>query len=397
MLLVVVFTAGVLSERAGLIPGSTPRGEFATFWEAWKIIHNHYVDRAHIKNEDLIRGAITGMVDALGDIGHTTYLTPEDVKRMEDNLNGELEGIGATVGIRKHRPTIVQTMPDSPARAAGLKPGDVLLKVDGKDVDSLPLDQIVQRVRGKAGTEVELTVLREGSSKPPNITVTRARVQVPQVAWHMLPGVPVAHIALQEFGNHAAEEMKKALAGAREEGAQALIIDVRNDPGGLKEQAVAVTSEFLAKGDVVFIEQDAHGNQTKVLVEATDHAAAGLPVCVLIDEGTASSAEIFAGALQDYGRARLVGTRTFGTGTVLEPFELSDGSALLLAVAQWLTPKGRKIWHEGIQPDVEVELPLDAATLHPEEEANLDAARLKRSEDKQLLKALELLQEQIHK
>jgi carboxyl-terminal processing protease len=172
-----------------------------------------------------------------------------------------------------------------------------------------------------------------------------------------------------------------------------LLVDVRGNPGGLKDQAVAVSSEFLKDG-VVFIEQDMHGARTAVPVQPGG-TATDIPVVVLIDEGTASSAEIFAGALQDHGRAKLVGMQTFGTGTVLQPFELKDGSAVLLAVAQWLTPKGREIWHKGIQPDVEVPLAEDAALLLPEMEAALDAASLARSEDKQLLQALKVLQEQL--
>jgi carboxyl-terminal processing protease len=401
LLILLAFAAGVLAERAGLIPGGgwhEPPGvrrTFTPFWEAWDVVHRYYVNRQSIDDAQLTHGAILGMVDSLGDVGHTTYLTADEVSRMEADLKGQLQGIGATITVRHSRPTIAQTLPDTPARAAGLKAGDVLLRVDGKDVDSLSLEQIIQRVRGPAGTRVQLTVLRQGKTQPLEFTITRADIQVAEVAWHMLPGTAVAHVALQEFGVHAADEMARALKAARAQGARALIIDVRNNPGGLKDQAVAVTSEFVKPEDIVFIEQDAGGKQTPVPVIATERAAGDLPVCLLIGEGTASSAEIFAGALQDYGRAKLVGTRTFGTGTVLEPFRLTDGSAVLLAVDQWLTPKGRKIWHEGIKPDVEVDLPPDAAMLHPDEEAGMDAAALKRSEDKQLLKALELLKEQL--
>jgi carboxyl-terminal processing protease len=190
-------------------------------------------------------------------------------------------------------------------------------------------------------------------------------------------------------------EMKQALEKARKQGARGLVIDVRNNPGGLAAQAVAVTSEFLRPGETVFIEQDAAGRQTKIPAGDQGGAAGDLPVVVLIDEGTASSAEIFAGALQDHGRARLVGTRTFGTGTVLQDFELVDGSAILLAVDQWLTPKGRRIWHEGITPDVVVELPADVNLLEPDDEAQLDADKLKRTEDKQLLKAYEMLRQEL--
>ena len=218
-------------------------------------------------------------------------------------------------------------------------------------------------------------------------------MSVPDVSWHLLPGEPIAHIAILEFGNGADEQLRAALAQAKSEGAKALILDVRGNPGGLKEQAVAVTSEFLGSG-TIFQEQDADGNRVAVPVKEGG-SATEIPLCVLIDQGTASSAEILAGAIQDHERGKLIGTRTFGTGTILQPFVLSDGSVVLLAVREWLTPKGRVIWHHGIEPDIEVALPEEAAILLPEEEGSLTAAKLAKSDDKQLLKAYEVLKERI--
>jgi carboxyl-terminal processing protease len=395
-LMVVAFATGSLTERFGWLPGGG-RGEppgvartFAPFWEAWRLVHRNYVDRQAVNDEHLMQGAIVGMLASLGDIGHTTYLTREDVRRLEEGLQGQFEGIGARLTVRKGRPTILQTMPKSPARAAGLRPGDVIEKVDGEDVSHLSLEQLVQRVRGKAGTPVTLTVRREGASQPLDIKITRGKVDVPDVSWHMLPGSPVAHVAIQNFGDHADRDLRAAVQEARERGARGLILDVRGNPGGLKEQAVKVTGDFLKPDQWVFIEQDAQGRQTKQFAKE-----AGLdtttPVCALVDGGTASSAEIFAGALQDWDRGPVVGTRTFGTGTVLKPFQLSDGSALLLAVELWLTPKGHTIWHKGIEPNVEVELPQGASILLPDAEEGLTPEKFAQSEDKQLLKALEVI------
>jgi carboxyl-terminal processing protease len=397
-LLVVVslaaFAGGVLLERAGFLQGTNR--EFTTFWEVWKRVHSDYVDRAHIDDVRLVHGATAGMVDALGDVGHTVYLSAEEWKNMQAGLEGHFEGIGARMGMKQRRPTIVQTMPDSPARKAGLKAGDILIQVDGKDVEGLSLDQIVRRVRGKAGTTVHLTLLRDGESEPKQLDITRGRVESPQVVWRMLPGTKIAHLGLYEFGEDVGTRMRTALEQIKADGGKGVIVDVRTNPGGLKEQAVAVTSLFLKKDEVVFIEQDAEGRQEKVPVEEKNAGKAGdIPVVVLIDEGSASSAEIFAGALQDYSRAKLVGTRTFGTGTVLEPFKFRDGSVLLLAVVQWLTPKGREIWHKGIEPDDKVELPLGSEPLLPDEEEGLDAATLAKSKDKQLLEAMKLLQKAI--
>ena len=398
LLIVTTFLLGVFLDRSGWLPGGIGREPpgvahtFAPFWETWELVHEHYVDQKNVEPVKMTRFAIAGMLESLGDEGHTTYLPPDDVKRMESGLKGEMEGIGARITMRKRMPTILQTMPNSPARKAGVKAGDVLLEVNGKPVQRESLQQIVEQVRGEAGTEVKLRIVRE--NKPVEVAITRGKVEVPDVSWHMLPGESFAHIGMESFGDRADEQLRAALKDAREQGAKGVILDLRGNPGGLKDQAVLVTSEFLKDGDV-FIDQDEHGKQKAVPVKPGG-TAIDVPLCVLIDGGTASAAEICAGALQDYKRGKLVGERTFGTGTVLQPFELSDGSAVLLATSQWLTPLGRQIWHKGITPDVEVALPPEnASILLPEMEDGMDAAAFKASEDAQLHKALELLQKQV--
>jgi carboxyl-terminal processing protease len=388
----------VALDRSGVLPESPPEARlgkaFAPFWQAWELVERNYVDRNAVQPRRLTEGAIAGMLASLGDVGHTAYLSPEEVQRMGEVLRGNFEGIGARVTLRNHRPTIVQTMPNSPAREAGLRPGDVLEEVDGKPVGDLPLDRVVNQVRGPEGTEVRLRVYREGEAQPLDFALRRRRVEIPDVAWRLLPGSPeVAHIALREFGANADQQLREAIAQARKAGARGLLLDVRGNPGGLKEQAVAVTSEFLS-GGLVFIEQGARGNRTEVPVRPGG-VATDLPITVLIDEGSASSAEIFAGAMQDHKRAKLVGTRTFGTGTVLQAFELADKSAVLLAVREWFTPDGRQIWHKGITPDVEVALPEGAPLLQPDTEEGLDEEGLRRSHDPQLLRALDVLRDQI--
>jgi carboxyl-terminal processing protease len=343
----------------------------------------------------MTHGAIRGMLASLGDVGHTTYLTKDEVQRLQENLKGELYGIGASIGIRKQRPTIIYTLPKSPARAAGLKPGDVVQQVDGKDVQTLSLQQLVQLIRGSAGTKVHLKVLRANPTQLIDLDIDRAHVDVPDVAWQMLPGAPIAHVAIRNFGEHTDEQLRAALEAARKEGAKALMLDVRGNLGGLKEQAVKVTSEFLKPDEVVFIQKDAKG-QTQSVRSEKDGVAQDMPLCVLVDEVTASSSEILAGAIQDHERGKLIGTRTFGTGTVLGQFPLSDGSALLLAISEWLTPKGRQIWHKGITPDIEVSLPQDAALVMPESETKLTADGLRHSKDTQLLKAIEEMKKELH-
>jgi carboxyl-terminal processing protease len=389
------FALGVLAERFDLLPSSRPepRGLGRTFGEAWALVQKDYVDRSAVQPQRMTDGAIEGMLNSLGDRGHTSYLTADEFRQMNANLEGHMEGIGARMSVQHHVPTVIGVVPGSPAAHAGLRPGDVFLEVNGKDVAEMALDRIVALVRGPAGSQVRIQVLRDGSKI--DLDITRARVEVPSADWHMLPGEPkVAHLAISEFGANAAKQVEAALREAAKAGARGLVVDLRGNPGGIKNQAVAVTSLFLKDGNV-FLDRDARGDVTPVPVKKQDYLT-DLPVVVLIDEGTASSAEIFAGAIQDHHRGKLVGTRTFGTGTVLTPFELSDHSAVLLATSEWLTPDGRQIWHKGIEPDIHVALPAGAALLLPDGEENLTASALAKSEDKQLLKALDVLKEELH-
>ncbi len=288
---------------------------------------------------------------------------------------------------------IVAVLPDTPAQKAGVKAGDVLLQAGGKDLKDKSPQQIVQLLVGKAGTELHLTVSRAGEAEPIQLTITRARIDIPYVSWHMLQDRPIAHVAISQFGDGADAQLKTALKEAQDQGAHGLVLDIRDNGGGLEKEAVAVTSEFLKDGNV-YIQQDAKGRQTPKPV-LPGGIATDIPLVVLIDEGTASSSEIFAGAIQDHKRGQLVGTKTFGTGTVLQAYTLTDGSAVLLAVAEWLTPNGRRIWHQGIIPNVAVALPAGATLLSPDESGRLSVADLDKSTDKQLVKALEVLAAQL--
>jgi carboxyl-terminal processing protease len=394
-----IFASGLVVGWSGVLPNpisGQPAGvphDFRPFWEAWRLVEDRYVDREAVSADRLKDGAISGMLNALGDTDHTTYLTADEASMMAERLSGHMEGIGVRFTMRQGRPVIVSVLPDSPAMKSGVKAGDVLEQADGKDLKDKSREQIVQMVTGAAGSTLQLTVGREGEAEPVTLSITRARIDLPYVEWHMLQGRPVAHVAIESFGENADKQLRQAIEGARQQGARGLLVDVRANGGGLKDQAVAVTSEFLKEGNV-FMEKDAKGHETPVPVKPGG-TATDIPIVVLIDEGTASSAEIFAGAIQDYQRGKLVGTRTVGTGTVLQPYELSDHSAVLLAVQQWLTPKGQTIWHKGIAPDVPVPLPAGTPILSPDESGRMSASELGKTSDKQLLKALEVLEAQL--
>jgi carboxyl-terminal processing protease len=365
------------------------RPDFRLMAEAWNTIERVYVDRAAVKPEQMTYGAISGMVDSLGDTAHSRFLTPEMVKQERDMTRGELEGIGAELQVKNSQVVIVTPLDDSPAEKAGLKPGDIILKVNGEDVGGLPLEQVVPRILGPPGTSVRLTILNPKSGRTSEVTIIRARVIIRSVTWHRLPGTTVAHLRIATFSKGVTADLRKALKEIEQDRASGLILDLRNNPGGLFNEAVSTASQFLATGNVV-LEKNALGKITPVPVEHGGLALT-LPLVALINGGTASAAEIVAGALQDGHRAILVGEKTFGTGTVLQEFPLTDGSALLLATEEWLTPSGQVIWHRGITANVEVSLPPDVTPLIPKREKEMTAQGLQASGDAQLLKALDLL------
>ena len=381
-------SSGLVS-APGLSSSNNQPQEFSIFWQAWNYVQANFVDQGALDPQELTYGAIRGMVQALGDEGHSAFLTREERERQQTDLSGKFSGIGAQLGIRDSLPVIVAPFDGSPAQQSGVKAGDIIMKVDGEDVTTLALNDIVTKIRGPEGTPVELSLLRPSETRSLDVVITRGEITIPAASWIMVPGTDIGLIRLSQFSANAQEDVVAAVEAAKEAGAEALIVDVRNNPGGLLEQAVNVTSQFLIGGDVL-LEEDSKGERQPYPVQ-DGGIAADLPLVVLINPGSASSAEIFAGAIQDQNRGKLVGETTFGTGTVLQPFPLTDGSALLLGTKQWLTPNGRLIRKQGIDPDEEVILPIEADLLTPLEMQEMSEEDVFGSDDEQLLKALELL------
>jgi carboxyl-terminal processing protease len=400
MLAILVLAAGlgggVLLDRQVLLtfdpPSNIPVGADANFQlmaEAWNTIENHYVDQPAINPQLMTYGAISGMVDSLGDTGHSRFLDPQMVQQEQNYTQGQFEGIGAYVEMKDGNVVIVAPIDGSPAQKAGLKPGDIIVKVNGTDITGLPLDQVVSQILGPVGTSVTLTIMDPNTGTTRDVTLVRAKITVKNVSWHQLPGTTVAHVRIIGFSQGITDDLKTALADIQSQGMTGIILDLRNNPGGLLSEAVGTASQFLAGGNVL-LEKNAQGQTTPVPVESGG-LAPNIPMEVLINQGTASASEIVAGALQDAKRAQLVGEITFGTGTVLNEFSLSDGSAVLLATQEWLTPDGHTIWHNGLKPDVAVALPQGVFPLFPAAEQDMTATQLQDSQDTQLLRALQLL------
>jgi carboxyl-terminal processing protease len=394
--LVVGSLGGIVIDRQVLIPLSTPKQattdqslNYNLIQQAWNTIKQNYVDQSAVKPQVLTYGAISGMADALGDTGHTRFLTPQMVQQEHTLTQGSYEGIGANVSQVNGHVVIVSPIDGSPAQAAGLKAGDEILKVDGQDVTGLSLTEVINKILGPAGTTVTLTIFDPQTNQEHDVTVKRAKIVLHDVSWAPIPGTNFADVRLSGFNAGASSDLIKALNQIQGEHMAGIVLDMRSNPGGLLDEAVNVASQFLTSGKVLE-EKNAKGEITPVQVKSGG-VAPKIPMVVLIDNGTASAAEIVAGALQDNHRATLVGQTTFGTGTVLLEFPLSDGSALLLATQEWLTPSGHSIWHQGITPNVQVSLPTGASALGPDALKNMTAAQFKASQDEQMLKAVDLL------
>ncbi|MCS6887921.1 MAG: S41 family peptidase [Chloroflexus sp.] len=363
--------------------------DFAVFWDVWRLARERYVDPAAADPARMLEGAVDGMLATLGDEGHTRFLTATEATQWQESLSGEFEGIGIYVGERNGALLILALIEGSPAAASGLRAGDRILAVDGAAVDGWTIDELVSRVRGPAGTPVTLEVSRR-DTEPLRFTITRAKITAPSVSWAMLPN-QIALVRITSFDEQAANGLRKALTEAKAAGAQGVILDLRNNPGGLLSALLAIAGEFLPAETPVLIERNRDGSQRVTATRAAG-VAQDLPLVVLINGGSASAAEILAGALQDAGRAILIGEKTVGTGTVLTPFRLSGGAQLLLGTQEWRTPAGRQIRGKGIEPDRVVAQPIDAPILLPAEARNMSAAELAASGDAQLLAAIAALQ-----
>jgi len=325
---------------------------FVPFWEAWNLVHEQYVDQP-VDDTLLMQGAIRGMLDSLGD-EHTQYMDPKTYEFETTTLSGEYEGIGAWVDTSGDYLTIVSPIEGSPAQAVGLRPGDQVVAIDGEDMSDYSPEEARQRVLGPAGSTVLLTIARPGTEEHLEVSIVRAKILTPSVTGEMLPN-DIAYIDINTFGDHTTNELNSVLDELLAQDPKGVILDLRYNPGGYLQTAVEVISQFVDDG-VVLIEQ--YGDGQKDTYNAIGNGrVTELPIVVIINEGSASASEILAGALQDLGRAQLVGVQSYGKGSVQiwAPLSNEQGAARV-TVAKWLTPNGRTIEGLGLTPDFIVEM-----------------------------------------
>lgn len=382
-------TTSIVNEEAP----STIRVDFSLFWDVWQRLRTYYIDAASMDTQKMVWGAISGMVNSLDD-PYTVFLPPKENKEFKEDIGGSFDGIGAQLGLIENKIIIQAPIKGSPAEAAGLKPMDWIMKVNDEETVGWTLNQAVSKIRGPKGTKVTLTILHDKSQKPEEIAIVRDEIVIQSVeSWTSLPSeikgisgiIPaklaasknyIAYLYLSRFGDRTNEEWLTAVdeivAKTASLGSKGLILDLRNNPGGYLDGSVFIASEFIKSG-VVVTQTNSDGTKETLSVDRKGKLT-DIPLVVLINKGSASAAEIVAGALKDHKRAKIVGETSFGKGSVQTPQELSGGSGLHITTGKWLLPNGDWINKKGIAPDVEVKLDSPEAT-----------------HDAQLLKAVELL------
>ncbi|MFH1640088.1 MAG: S41 family peptidase [Chloroflexota bacterium] len=329
-----------------------PQAGLETIEQAWNVIMDEYVDQSRIDVSKLSGAAIEAMVAALDD-PYTAYLDPETYELNLSSMQGSFEGIGATVGAEEKIIRIIAPMPDSPAERAGIKAGDIILEIDGRSTEDMSLTEAVIYVRGPRGTTVRLLVQHEGETDSQEISVVRQKIEVPSIRYEMKEDI--AYINIVHFSETTDAELIPVLAGLDRAAAAGIILDLRDNPGGFLQTVLDVAGHFLKKGDVVADVVDNKGNHSTSKAGDAD-VTTDLPVVILVNKYSASGSEVLAGAFQDYKRAVVAGTQTFGKGSVNILRHFKDGSGMYITTARWLTPQGHLIEGEGIEPDYPLDL-----------------------------------------
>jgi len=366
-----IIVAGVVNQETGM----PEEVDFGAFWNVWKLVRQNYFKSESISNKTLVYGAIQGMVQALGD-PHSSFFPPDESKRFEEDIAGEFGGVGMEIGMRDKIVTVIAPLKGTPAEKGGVQAGDSILKIDDTFTADMTVDDAVKRIRGVKGTTVTLLLIREGWDSPQEFTLTRDVITIEPLDYKLLNGSSTAYVALYNFNENVPKAFYKMAVQLVQDNPKGIILDLRNNPGGYLEVSRILAGWFLNRGALVTKEVFRTGDANEYRTDGNT-ALRSYPLVVLVNEGSASASEILAGALRDNRGVKLIGTKTFGKGSVQEVRSLKDGSSLKVSIAQWLTPNGSLIDGIGLEPDIVVE----AAKPESEDE----------EKDQQLEKAIEIL------
>lgn len=376
LLCFVSFATGIYAAPAknALLNGATQISDknvdLSLLFNVWNILKEKSIHYDENVDQDKVYGAIAGLTASLGD-PYTEFMPPKEAKSFTESITGSFEGIGAEIGIKDSVLTIIAPLKNSPAQKAGLKSGDMVLKINDVVTTDLSVNEAITRIRGKKGTNVVLDIYREGAKDTQKITVVRDTIVVPTTESETISGVFVIHV--YNFGNNVTADFVKDLDNFQKSGLNYLVIDLRGNPGGYLESAVDIASYFIPEGKTVVSEDFVKQNKKSVHMSYGYNKLKVMPkVVVLVDAGSASASEILAGALHDNGIAKIVGVKTYGKGSVQELINMKGGTSLKVTVARWLTPKGITIDKNGIAPDVEVKKVEDVK--NPKKDNQLEKA-----------------------
>ncbi|MDR3559423.1 MAG: S41 family peptidase [Candidatus Pacebacteria bacterium] len=351
--------------------------DFSLFWKVWDLLKEKHVDKDKLNAQQLVYGAINGMLAATND-PYTEFFDPEQNKEFSQDIGGSFEGIGAELGVKDKILTVIAPLDGSPAQKAGLRSGDKILKVNGQSISNMSIDQAVNLIRGPKGSKVTLTIFREGDQNTQDIAITRDTIEVKSVNLSFKDN-GIAYLQITQFSSNTSQEFDDAMNQIIAHQSKGIILDLRDDPGGLLDQAVDVADRLISKGQIVVTEKDSAGKEDSTYTTGGDKLSS-LPLVVLINQGSASASEILSGALKDDRNITLVGQTSFGKGCVQEFLDLPGGSSVKITVANWLTPHGDYIMNKGITPTIKVDMTADDT---------------KNNKDPQLDKAMQVLESQI--
>lgn len=338
-------------EVSNKLPAENKGADFSLFWSVWEEVTKKYVDKTKLDAKKMVYGAISGMVASIGD-PYTLFLSPERNKESKEELNGSFEGIGAQLGNKDKKIVVIAPLAGSPAQKAGVLAGDWIIKVDGKEIGNLILPEVVAKIRGPKGTVVTLSLVHSNQQKSIEIAVTRDKIILKSVDWKIVDK-NIAHIQLVRFGEETNFQWDQVVKEINKKKVAGVILDLRNNPGGYLTDSVYVTSEFLASG--VVVKQQRYDGQIQIYSVNRAGKFLDMPLVILVNQGTASAGEILAGALQAAGRGKIVGTQSFGKGSVQESQDLPNGAGLHITTAKWLLANGTWINGTGLTPDIKID------------------------------------------